>query len=931
MHYSIKIRRLLAGLVTLLTLIFSSCSFLPTQGDYFIESTFGVPKLYLWQNKNSDSNNEVTLKLVVRIGSLQETDSQLGYAHFVEHMAFNGSAKFPDGALQARLKELGLSIGAHSNAVTTFDRTVYTLQLKSADTDKLAGAVEILSEWVSAIEFSKIGIEQEKDVLLQELGRAADAETVTAQAFQGRYAGTQQLNRKPIGTAESIQNATPALLTAFYKKWYVADNMAIIIAGDINTDVTQGIFDQYFKPNSTSTYIEPTAYPINFSNSANYLLFSDKFTQTNSVGLNFITAIEPISQTEDYLPMLAWQAGLDIWLDRVDESAHRQNLEFSAGYDWEHPDTTQRIVTLRADVPDDKFQQVISLLETERLSLIRNGISQFELDQLRTAWLEYEQAQQDSADHLANQLELLFLDGWPVRGQKKWLKALKRELPNLTTDDVQNAFKQVTDTQHRIRILTKPAAAAPSEVQVREWLTTVSLATAVVPNQGDELPQLDLEIAPKPSYGVSSKKEYDNEVTEWSLGNGMTIRHRYDNNYEGVEFNLAGLGGLAAVSPAETPSARHATTVLNRAGLRNLDAFELRQWLNENDMSIIPRYTLSSRGLYGYSPSERAMDWLRLLHIALTEGRFPAATVQAVQEESQVYLTDLAQHPHSAWIQTLDSTLHQNDIALRTLTLDEVQAMSAESLASVYNKHLAGAQNYTLAIVGDISAKEVERGIFAAFDTLPRTQPAQSQESQESQESPMARILAEQSQSMVHRGDNKGGQQAQVTLRFQLPRGAIQVAQNEWHPLLNNWLSEALFQNLREELGLVYAINNWLKADSLDWPVYSLVIASDVAPEQVEDYVAAVQSLLDALIQQPPNSATIQGWMQTIHADSANFIESTENQALLLARAEEFERPVSDVIKPFDPETTLTGQDLADLLAQFRNDPAILVQYIWLP
>jgi predicted Zn-dependent peptidase len=195
----------------------------------------------------------------------------------------------------------------------------------------------------------------------------------------------------------------------------------------------------------------------------------------------------------------------------------------------------------------------------------------------------------------------------------------------------------------------------------------------------------------------------------------------------------------------------------------------------------------------------------------------------------------------------------------------------------------------------------------------------------------MARILAEQSQSMVHRGDNKGGQQAQVTLRFQLPRGAIQVAQNEWHPLLNNWLSEALFQNLREELGLVYAINNWLEADSLDWPVYSLVIASDVAPEQVEDYVAAVQSLLDALIQQPPDSATIQGWMQTIHADSANFIESTENQALLLARAEEFERPVSDVIKPFDPDTTLTGQDLADLLAQFRNDPAILVQYIWLP
>ena len=730
MHYSIKIRRLLAGLVVLLTLVFSSCSFLPTQGDYSAESTSGVPKLYLWQNKNSDSNNEVTLKLVVRIGSLQETDSQLGYAHFVEHMAFNGSAKFPDGALQARLKELGLSIGAHSNAVTTFDRTVYTLNLKSADTDKLAGAVEILSEWVSAIEFSEIGVKQEKDVLLQELGRAADAETVTAQAFQGRYAGTQQLNRKPIGTAESIQSATPALLTAFYKKWYVAENMAIIIAGDINTDFTQGIFDQYFQPNSTSTYIEPTAYPINFSNSANYLLFSDKFTQTNSVGLNFITAIEPISQTDDYLAMLAWQAGLDIWLDRVDESAHRQNLELSAGYDWEHPDTTQRIVTLRADVPDDKFQQVISLLETERLSLIRNGISQFELDQLRTAWLEHEQAQQDSADHLANQLELLFLDGWPVRGQKKWLKALKRELPNLTTDDVQNAFQQVTDTQHRIRIRTKPAAAAPSEEQVREWLTSVSLATAVVPNQGDELPQLDLEIAPKPSYGVSSKKEYDNEVTEWSLGNGMTIRHRYDNNYEGVEFNLAGLGGLAAVSPAETPSARHATTVLNRAGLRNLDAFELEQWLNENDMSIFPSYTLSSRGLYGYSPSERAMDWLRLLHIALTEGRFPAATVQAVQEESQVYLTDLAQHPHYAWIQTLNSTLYRNDTALRTLTLDEVQAMSAESLAGVYKKHLAGAQNYTLAIVGDISAKEVERGIFAALDTLPRTQPAQSQESQ---------------------------------------------------------------------------------------------------------------------------------------------------------------------------------------------------------
>ena len=485
MKTSIKLGPLFVCLISLVTLLISSCSFLPTQSNYLKESSTGVPMLYLWQNKNSHSNNEVTLKLVVKFGSLQEMDSQLGYAHFVEHMAFNGSARFPDSAFQARLKELDLSIGDHSNAVTTFDRSVYTFYLKSAEKDKLTGAIDILSEWVSAIEFSNAGVEQEKAVLIRELGRAAAVESVVAQAFQADHAGTHQLNRTPKDIAASINNATPALLTAFYKKWYVAENMAIIIAGDINTDFTQRIVHQHFKPTRTDTYIKPTAYPSNYVDSPEFLVFSNNLNQTNKVGLNFITAIEPITRTEDLIPMLAWQAGLDIWLDRVDQSGETLNLWLYADYEWGHPNHTQRIVTLEAEVPDGKYQQVISLLETERLSLIHHGITQVELDQWRTSLLEYEQVQQDSADHLANELEELFISGWPAKGQRKWVKALKKELPKLTTDDIQNAFKKLTDSQHRIRIGIKPTAVAPSEQQVSEWLAAAALETALRPSQAD--------------------------------------------------------------------------------------------------------------------------------------------------------------------------------------------------------------------------------------------------------------------------------------------------------------------------------------------------------------------------------------------------------------------------------------------------------------
>ncbi|MDR2842567.1 MAG: insulinase family protein, partial [Spirochaetaceae bacterium] len=206
---------------------------------------------YIYENKKPQ--DRAFLTLAVNAGSVLETEEERGLAHFVEHMAFNGTKRFPESALVEYLRSLGMRFGADLNAYTSFDETVYRLEVPvTSDQDGVrripAEAVEIISDWTNAIKFDVKDVDDERNVIMEEYRLRLGASERMWRFLQPRlFEGSKYANREPIGLPGIIQNAPAKTLTGFYKKWYVPQNMAVIFVGDFDGEALEKSLNEYFQ------------------------------------------------------------------------------------------------------------------------------------------------------------------------------------------------------------------------------------------------------------------------------------------------------------------------------------------------------------------------------------------------------------------------------------------------------------------------------------------------------------------------------------------------------------------------------------------------------------------------------------------------------------------------------------------------------------
>ena len=201
-------------------------------------------RYYILANKKPEKRAE--LRLVVKAGSVLEEDDQRGLAHFVEHMAFNGTKNFPKHDLIAFIESLGMRFGADLNAYTSFDETVYMLQVPTDKPGAVERAFQVLEDWAHNVTFEPAEIEKERGVVMEEWrgSRGAGMRTVE-RLFPIAFKGSRYAERIPIGLPAIIQNAKPERLVQFYKDWYRPDLMAVVAVGDFDKAAIQKLI----KPN----------------------------------------------------------------------------------------------------------------------------------------------------------------------------------------------------------------------------------------------------------------------------------------------------------------------------------------------------------------------------------------------------------------------------------------------------------------------------------------------------------------------------------------------------------------------------------------------------------------------------------------------------------------------------------------------------------
>ncbi len=196
---------------------------------------------------NATPPGQGMVQLWIHAGSTSEHNDELGWAHFIEHMAFNGSTHIPEGEMVKLLERDGLAFGADTNAQTGFDATIYKLNLPRNDPKLLDTALMLMRETASELTFNPSAVQREKGVVLSEK-RVRDTfgyrDTVDALKFE--YPDALLTHRMPIGTAESVENADPAKVKALWQRLYRPGNAALIVVGDFDPDAVEAAIKAHF-------------------------------------------------------------------------------------------------------------------------------------------------------------------------------------------------------------------------------------------------------------------------------------------------------------------------------------------------------------------------------------------------------------------------------------------------------------------------------------------------------------------------------------------------------------------------------------------------------------------------------------------------------------------------------------------------------------
>lgn len=918
MHYKdCTIRLWLAA--TLLALL-TACANQTTREQPVSITGTDRPELYIWPNSNSHSNNEASIRLLVNAGSLQETGSELGYAHFVEHMAFNGTAAYPGKALRVQLDALGITLGSHSNAYTTFDHTLYELNLNTVTPERLDTAIELLAEWAYRIEFDEQEVEQEKPVIIEEWRLSeSEADRVDARIQENYYGGSRLAERKPIGTRSSIETATADALKAFYQRWYRANNMAIIVAGDVDDQLVADLVEEHF-PADTQRSPEPDTHRVNPAAMEDRLILTDPYAASGYVAIDHYVDHPSVETKDDLFEMEHWIAALDIWHDRV--QARLQETEgavVGADYHWDHLGNDTLNIGLSANLAGDDFEQAIGIIEGERQRIIASGIEQTELDDWRNSLLEYERSQQDSAAHLAGLVTDNILYDWPLLGQPERIAEYEERLPELTPQSVQTAFTRLFSPEPKVTLVHPYRSPAPSVEDIDTWLASVEVVPTIsdTANQADRLWAID----PTTTGSVVSEESLAQNVTRWTLGNGMTVYYRHSDQTPGkVFYELYGVHGFDALSPSETADARLALPTLGTSGLRDLNGTQLSEWLDARAITQVPTFSFFDRGMYGSGPSQQFPVMMRLLHVALTEARVDEAAWRHIRNQNREYLSQLQGHPHEPWHQTLQTTLFRDDAAFTTLTHDELNRIDRDSIQAIYDRYFSGTQNYHLSIVGDIGKKAARESVLEAIATLP----------QQSADWGDTRLYPAAAESVTHKVTGSGEQTATAVLRYSLPKTRFQDTTFTDLSLLEAWLDRALFEDIRENKGSVYTIDSVVDGSTMSQDEVTLIIELSTDPDNADAVVSDVKTRLESLAGSPATNRELEQWHQSLKRDFEQHIKGAEQQAEALAYAPLYGKdPVESLT--FNSATPATPEQLANLIADFTGPDTKLVELIWMP
>jgi zinc protease len=693
--------------------------------------------LTYYVRRNGRPEHRVALRLAVNAGSVLEQEDQRGLAHMLEHMAFNGTKHFGPGELVSFLESIGARFGADANAYTSFDETVFILEVPSDRPGLVEKGLTVLADFAGGLTLSKEEIDKERGVVLEEwrLGQGANSRLQLLQ-FPILMHGSRYADRLPIGDPDVVRTFDPARLRAFAREFYRPDRMAVAVVGDVDpVKAERWVQDKMgeLKPAEAG----PTRPVFEIPAHAETLVSVATDPEARVSGVSVIYKHPKLAEVTvgDYRRSLVETLFHSMINSRLAEIARRADAPFlgasSSGGELGRTVDTE---VLGAVVPDGGIAAGLRAILTEAERVRRLGFGAAELDrgkrellaQYERAWQERDKSENSS---YAREYVSHFLTGEPSPGIDVELGMVRQLLPTITLDEVRDVTIRNIHEDSRVVLVVAPqkeGVTVPTEAEVRAVLASES-QIAVTPWE-DRTAGRQLLEHPPAGGTVTGRRRLDAlGVTVLTLSNGVEVWLKpTDFKNEQILFGADAFGGASLADPAHVVDALLSPVAVGEMGVGGFTPVEIEKLLAGKLVQVSPEVDHYTQGLSGSSTPADLETALQLVYLEFTAPDDRAEGFEVLRRRLETAIAHRASDPGTVYGDRIIAINTGDHYLYRPVTPDEVPKLQREESLRFYRQRFASAADFTFVFVGSFDVEAITPLLARYLGALPSTGKATS-------------------------------------------------------------------------------------------------------------------------------------------------------------------------------------------------------------
>jgi zinc protease len=808
---------------------------------------------------NQRPEKRAELRLVVNVGSILEEEDQRGLAHFVEHMAFNGTRDFERQELFDYLESIGMRFGPELNASTGFDETIYYLTVPTVRPGVLDTAFQILENWADGIAFTDEEIDQERGVIIEEwrAGRGAGARMFDQQ-LPVLLHGSKYARRLPIGDKETLESFDHEVLRRFYRDWYDPRNMAVIAVGDFDTDEVERTIRERFAGLADSGRPRPSPEPeVPPHPETLFALASDSETAGTTVSVYYKRPPLPDGTAGDYRRGLVEALYNGMLNDRLAELTQRASPPFlGASSGMGSLVRSGSVYVLGAAVEEGEVLPGLRTLLTEAERVRRHGFTATELERhkqelMRGIQRSYDEREKTYSSSYAGEYQRHFLADEPIPGIEYEIELYRRYLPGITLAEV-NALAEALITDHdRVVMVSAPEkdeVPLPGEADLLEVFSTVTAA--------DVAPYMDVVTggalvprAPTPGRIVEERSVDAVGVTEWRLSNGIrVILKPTDFQADQVLFEAFSFGGISLAPDEDFIPASTAAGVIGISGVGDFDLIQLQKELAGQAVQVSPSITTLEEGLSGSASPKDIGTLFQLIYLYMTAPRADSAAFQSMVTRGKAIMANRSAVPLMALIDTLTVVLGRNHPRARIQTAETFDEMDLTKSYDFYRDRFSDAGDFTFLFVGNLDLAALRPLVETWLGGLPATGRVETWRD----------VGPDTPRGVITKQVTKGKEPQSVTVL--VLSGPMTYSRENAYRLrsLIEVLDIRLREKLREELSGTYGVTVMQSASDIPDEEFSIQIMFGSDPARSEELIASIFAEMDALKLEGPTAEELQ-------------------------------------------------------------------------